>query len=78
MKIPFQDRSTKADQESEQLILQLTETCDVDGFIDARGIQYIGIARRQLDGSWRALAIVPGGALCVVECSITLGAAGEQ
>ncbi len=46
-------------------------TFDVDGHVDARGVRYIGVATRQKDGTWKALAEV-GGALCLVECRITL------
>ena len=48
---------------------------DVDGHVDLRGIEYIGKATRQPDGTWRCLAKIPHGAdtaLCVVECKITL------
>jgi hypothetical protein len=44
---------------------------DVDGIIDPfrLGIQYLGKATRQANGTWRCLANV-GGALCLVEVSI--------
>jgi hypothetical protein len=44
---------------------------DVDGRCDARGIVYLGKARRQPDGTWRCLANV-GGALCLVEARVAL------
>lgn len=44
-------------------------TINVDGLVDSKGIQYIGKATQQLDGTWRALANV-GGALCLVEVNI--------
>ena len=45
---------------------------DIDGLVDDRkGIQYIGTARRQADGTWQCLANV-GGALCLVEVSISI------
>lgn len=43
---------------------------DVDGKVDAKGVRFVGKARRQPDGTWRALADV-GGALCLVECTVT-------
>ncbi len=43
---------------------------DVDGYIDARGIRYLGKATRQEDGTWRCLADVDG-ALCLVEVTLT-------
>ena len=43
---------------------------DVDGRIDSRGVEYIGTAKQQPDGTWRCLANV-GGALCIVEVKIT-------
>ena len=44
---------------------------DVDGRVCATsGIEYIGKAHRQPDGTWRCLANV-GGALCLVEVKIT-------
>ena len=47
------------------------QTLDVDGHVDARGVRYLGVATRQKDGTWKALADVCG-ALCIVECRITL------
>lgn len=41
----------------------------VDGIVDNKGIEYIGVARRQADGTWRCLANVDG-ALCLVEVRI--------
>lgn len=43
---------------------------DVDGKVDAKGVRFVGKARRQPDGTWRALANI-GGALCLVECTVT-------
>jgi hypothetical protein len=43
---------------------------DVDGVVDARGVQFIGRAARQPDGTWRCLANVAG-ALCIVEVKVT-------
>ncbi len=56
----------------EQLELRVLEPVefDVDGHVDARGIEYIGKASLQFNGKWRCLANV-GGALCVVEVKIT-------
>jgi hypothetical protein len=46
---------------------------DVDGYVDKENnaITYIGKARKQANGTWRALANV-GGCLCIVECRVTL------
>lgn len=49
---------------------ELPDEVDVDGRVDAKGSRFIGKARRQPDGTWRALAEV-GGALCLVECTVT-------
>ena len=43
---------------------------DVDGYVDERGIQYLGKAVKQEDGTWQCLANV-GGALCRVEVKFT-------
>lgn len=43
---------------------------DLDGHVDRRGVEYIGKATRQPDGSWRCLALVDS-ALCIVEAKIT-------
>lgn len=43
---------------------------DIDGYVDERGIKYLGKAVRQEDGTWQCLANV-GGALCRVEVKIT-------
>lgn len=43
---------------------------DIDGYIDERGIQYLGNAVKQEDGTWQCLANV-GGALCRVEVKFT-------
>ena len=45
-------------------------TCDVDGHVDALGIEYIGKAHLQPNGKWIALAIV-NGCLCRVEVKIS-------
>lgn len=42
---------------------------DVDGRVDAHGVEYIGKATMQDDGTWRVLANVEG-ALCLVECRV--------
>jgi len=46
---------------------------DVDGYVDKENsaICYIGKARKQENGTWRALANVDG-CLCIVECRVTL------
>jgi len=44
---------------------------DIDGHVDARGIEYRGKAHRQPDGTWTALALI-GPALCLVELQLTL------
>lgn len=66
----------------EQLPLKLSNPrrLNVDRILGAQSrrykdeyyIQYIGEAVQQFDGTWRCLANV-GGALCVVEVSITEG-----
>lgn len=48
---------------------ELPDEVDVDGRVDRKGVRYVGKARRQPDGTWRALADV-GGALCLVECTV--------
>lgn len=57
-----------------QLELRLSNPpqLDVDGRFDSKsdGIQYIGKATQQIDGTWRCLANVAG-ALCLVEVRIT-------
>ena len=45
------------------------EEVDVDGFVDAKGIKYIGKALKQPDGKWICIADVDG-ALCRVEVTI--------
>ncbi len=51
------------------------DAIDVDGYVDeARGVEYIGVARKQPNGKWLCLANV-GGALCRVEASITFAGA---
>ena len=48
------------------------EEVSVEGFVDAKGIRYIGKAAKQPDGKWICLADV-GGALCRVEVTISFG-----
>lgn len=43
---------------------------DVNGVVDRLGVEFIGKARLQPDGTWRAAANV-GGALCIVEVLVT-------
>ena len=43
---------------------------DIDGMVDNKGVQFIGKAYRQQDGTYTALADV-GGRLCRVEVKIT-------
>ena len=47
---------------------------DLDGHVDTKGVQYVGKATKQADGTWRCLAVV-GVALCVVEVRICSEAA---
>jgi hypothetical protein len=54
-----------------QLELKTTTEVDIDGYVDAKGVRYLGKATLMGDGTWRALADV-GGALCRVECKITI------
>ena len=49
----------------------MPDVVDVDGMVDTKGVRCIGNATRQIDGTWRCLANV-GGALCIVEVSISL------
>lgn len=53
------------------------DSVDLDGYIDARGIRYIGSAARTAEGTYRVLADV-GGALCRVEVRITGERAASQ
>jgi hypothetical protein len=49
---------------------------DVDGFVDLKykgGVVYMGKASHVFDNTYRCLAVC-GGALCIVEASITFGA----
>jgi hypothetical protein len=43
---------------------------DLDGFVDAKGVKYIGKAGRRKDGTWECLADVAG-SLCRVQVTIT-------
>ena len=43
---------------------------DVDGYVDRKGVEYLGRAQRMPDGTWQALAIVDD-CLCRVQVSIT-------
>lgn len=43
---------------------------DLDGYVDERGIEYLGRAARQPDGTWRCAAVVES-CLCVVELKLT-------
>jgi hypothetical protein len=47
-----------------QLDLFVPDAVDPTGVVDAKGVRYLGVARRQPDGTWRVLASV-GGALCL-------------
>jgi hypothetical protein len=49
---------------------------DVDGYVDRKGVRFIGKAKRQPDGTYLCLADV-GGALCRVEAHISLRAPWE-
>lgn len=53
-----------------QLELKTGRVVDIDGHVDARGIEYIGKATELVNGMWRVLANVRG-ALCVVEVKLT-------
>lgn len=54
----------------ESLFTEPLKEVDIDGFIDLKGIKYIGKAQLQLNGLWRCLANV-GGA-CIVEAKIEI------
>jgi hypothetical protein len=45
-------------------LVQMSGAVQLDLFVDAKGVRYLGVARRQPDGTWRVLASV-GGALCL-------------
>jgi hypothetical protein len=47
---------------------------DIDGYVDARGIRYLGRAKKMDDGTWRCVADVSG-SMCLVEVKITIGGA---
>lgn len=53
-----------------QLNLKTGRTYDIDGYVDAKGIKYIGSAWELMDGTWLCLANV-GGALCRVQVKIS-------
>jgi len=53
-----------------QRVVVEPDELDVDGRLDAKGVMFLGTAKRQDDGTWRCLANV-GGALCIVEPKIT-------
>jgi hypothetical protein len=57
----------------QSLFVGVTQEVDVDGYVDKENnaITYIGKARKQANGTWRALANVDG-SLCIVECRVTL------
>lgn len=52
-------------------MIEIPDEIDVDGRVDAKGVRFIGKAKRQPDGTWRALADV-GGALCLVEVNVSI------
>jgi hypothetical protein len=56
--------------QAQQLELKTSTEIDVDGYVDARGIRYLGKAILMGDGTWRCLADIDG-RLCRVECTIT-------
>lgn len=43
---------------------------DLDGHIDAKGIEYIGKASLQANGLYKCMAVVEG-CLCIVEVKLT-------
>ena len=43
---------------------------NVNGYIDAKGIEYLGVAHEMEDGTWQCLANVHG-SLCLVEVTLT-------
>jgi hypothetical protein len=55
----------------------MLEEIDLDGHIDAKGIRYLGKAKRQEDGKYICLADI-GGALCRVEVTLTLVDRSEE
>ncbi len=44
---------------------------DLDGHVDARGVRYLGRAKKMDDGTWRCVADVDG-SMCLVEVKITI------
>jgi hypothetical protein len=49
---------------------ELPDEVDLDGYIDAKGVKFLGKAKRQSDGKYVVLADV-GLCLCVVEVRLT-------
>lgn len=47
------------------------EEVDVNGYLDEKGIRYIGLATKRPNGQWVCLADVEG-TLCLVEVKIRL------
>jgi hypothetical protein len=56
----------------ERTEIRMVGEFDLDGHIDAKGIQYVGKAVRMDDGKWLCLARI-GSCLCRVEVSLTFG-----
>jgi hypothetical protein len=50
-------------------IMPISNDIDIDGYVDARGVQFLGKARHVSDNTYTCLAIVDS-ALCVVEVRI--------
>ena len=60
----------RREPEPAQLELKLyTDELDLDGHVDAQGIEYVGKARKQNNGLWTCAAKV-GRALCLVEVAV--------
>lgn len=51
-------------------VMNLSVTCDVDGYVDEHGIKYLGKAHLQSNGKWVALAVI-NDCLCRVEVNIS-------
>ncbi len=50
--------------------LEACQEIDLNGYVDKKGVKYIGKAAKQPNGKWACLANVAG-ALCWVEVAIT-------
>ncbi len=56
--------------EIQQELKLYQDEIDLSGHMDASGIKYLGVAKKQNNGKWHCLANVDG-SLCFVEVTIT-------